>query len=353
MDDVDDVDEHWWRALSARDASYAGLFFYAVSSTGVYCRAGCSSRTPLRRHVVFFATATDAAGAGFRACRRCRPDQAPTPDPTVAAVVALCRQLERCDGVVDVVSFARTVGYSERHLRRRFSALVGVGVSGYARALRADRVRAALAQGASVTTAIYEAGYASSRAFYEHGAPRLGMTASAFRSGGRGERIGFTTVRTTLGVVLAARTVRGVCAVRIGDDEGQLEKELAEEFPRATVVRDDEGLAEVVEILSDAVRGEEFSPLPLDLAGTAFQRRVWQALLSILRGSTLSYSGVAERIGEPRAVRAVASACAANPAALFVPCHRVVRRDGSLGGYRWGLERKRALLDVESDARTR
>ncbi len=214
MHDTAHTDEYWWRALSTRDARYAGSFFYAVTTTGVYCRAGCSSRTPRRAHVVFFGTASDAAAAGYRACRRCRPDQAATPDPIVAAVLALSHQLEQHADTVDVAAFARTVGYSERHLRRRFSALMGVAVSGYVRALRAERARAALTRGASVTDAIYDAGYASSRAFYEHGAPRLGMAPRTFRSGARGERIDFTTVRTSLGVLLAARPARGGWAVR-------------------------------------------------------------------------------------------------------------------------------------------
>ena len=333
--------------MLSRDASVTGAFVYAVSTTGVYCLAHCASRRPLRRNVEFFNTASDASRAGFRACRRCRPDEQRTLEPSVAAVIDLCRRLE--DGAaVDVAAFARETGYSERHLRRRFSVLIGVSVSNYARAQRAARVRETLKTTASVTEAIYQAGYGSSRAFYEHAAPRLGMSPSAFQSGGAGERITYTSRRTALGVVLAARTARGVCAVRIGRDEGDLEAELAAEFPRAHLERDDAALRELSRVLETATRGREFAALPLDLVGTAFQMRVWQELVNIPLGTTTTYAQVAERIGAPRAVRAVGSACGANPAALLVPCHRVVRSDGSLGGYRWGLDVKAALLELEA-----
>ena len=320
---------------------------YAVSTTGVYCRAHCTSRRPLRRNVKFFNTTPDASRAGFRACRRCRPDEQRSLEPSVAAVIDLCRRLED-DAAVDVTTFARETGYSVRHLRRRFSALVGVSVSNYARAQRAARVRETLKTTASVTEAIYQAGYGSSRAFYEHGAPRLGMSPSAFQAGGAGELITYTSRRTALGVVLAARTARGVCAVRIGCDQGDLEAELAAEFPRAHLERDDASLSELSRVLELAAHGQEVDALPLDLVGTAFQMRVWQELVSIPRGTTLTYAQVAARIGSPRAVRAVGSACGANPAALLVPCHRVVRSDGSLGGYRWGLDVKAALLELEA-----
>lgn len=349
---VDNLNESRWRAVESRDASTAGVFVYAVSSTGIYCRPGCSSRKPLRRNVEYFATPSDAADAGYRACRRCRPDDAHVTDPALASVVSLCRRLEHADTTVDVGEFAAQCGYSERHLRRRFSEVVGVPVASYARAQQAERVRRALRSKVPVTQAIYEAGYGSSRAFYEHGAPRLGMTPGTYRAGGRGERISFSSLSTPIGLILVARTARGVCAVRIGTDEAALEKELADELPNAVLERDDEGLAEVVGVLAGAVRGKaEAATLPLDLEGTAFQMRVWEVLRGVPSGTTLTYSQVASRIGSPRAVRAVGSACAANPAALVVPCHRIVRRDGSLGGYRWGLEVKEALLEAEGARR--
>ncbi len=335
--------------MLSRDAAVAGAFVYAVSSTGVFCLTNCASRRPLRRNVEFFNTASDASRAGYRPCRRCRPDEPRTLDPSAAAVVSLCRRLED-DPALDVADFAGEAGYNERHLRRRFSALLGVSVTNYTRAQRAARVRETLRSTSSVTEAIYQAGYGSSRAFYEHAAPQLGMSPRAFRAGGAGERITFTSRRTAIGVVLAARTVRGVCAVRIGSDEGVLEAELTEEFPHAQLERDDEGLSDLAGILERAARGQDVAALPLDLVGTAFQMRVWQELARIPRGTTLTYSEVAERIGAPRAVRAVGSACGANPAALLVPCHRVIRRDGALGGYRWGLDVKATLLDLEAPA---
>jgi len=335
-----------WRAVEHRDTSVADVFVYGVSSTGVYCRPGCGSRKPLRRNVEFFATPGDAVDAGYRACRRCQPDVEHRMDPSLAAVVSLCRRLEQGD--VDVGAFAANVGYSEGHLRRRFSEVVGVPVTTYARAQHALRLRRTLKENVPVTRAAYEAGYGSSRALYEHGAARLGMTPGAYRAGGTGERIVYTSLSTPNGVVLAASTARGVCAVRIGSDEATLEKELAQEFPNAVLERDDEGLADLAGVLAAVVRGQgEATLLPLDIEGTAFQMRVWEALRQVPSGSTLTYSQLAERIGASRAVRAVGSACAANPVALVVPCHRIVRRDGTLGGYRWGIEVKESLLAVE------
>jgi len=344
---MDSLDDHRWRAVVTRDPQSQGVFVYAVASTRVYCRPGCSSRQPLRRNVTFFATPDEARSAGYRACRRCRPDDLAVDDLSLAAVVALCRRVEATEESLDVGAFAHDVGYSERHLRRRFREVLGVTIAQYARFQRSELARAALAAKVPVTDAIYQAGYGSSRAFYEHGATRLGMSPSTFQAGGAGEVISFTTLETPLGVVLGARTHRGVCAVRIGPDEKALIDELTLEFPHARRERDDEGLGDLALVLARAVRGEATDALPLDLAGTAFQIRVWQILCTVPRGTTLTYSQVAERMGEPRAVRAVGSACGANPTALLVPCHRVVRRDGSLGGYRWGLEVKAALLDLE------
>jgi AraC family transcriptional regulator of adaptative response/methylated-DNA-[protein]-cysteine methyltransferase len=302
----------------------------------------------LRANVVFFATAEEASGAGFRACRRCRPDQARTIEPSVKTVVAACRLLE-ADEDLDVADMASTLGYSERHLRRLFADVVGVSIGAYVRSTRAQHAREALQSGVSVTDAVFDAGYGSSRAFYEHGAPRLGMTPGRYRDGARGEHITFTSMITPVGVVVAARTAQGVCAVKVGPAEAALTNELRHEFPLATIERDDDGLADVAAVLAGAVRGRaDATTLPLDLAGTTFQIRVWEALRAIPSGETRTYSQVAASIGSPAAVRAVASACASNPVALTVPCHRVVRRDGSLAGYRWGIETKRALLHAEA-----
>jgi AraC family transcriptional regulator of adaptative response/methylated-DNA-[protein]-cysteine methyltransferase len=339
-----------WEAVQRRDDSDAHAFVYAVRSTGVYCKPGCASRQPLRHNVEFFDTPEEAARAGYRACRRCRPDQGHVEDPSHSAVVALCRRLEQSDEI-DLRRFAADVGYSERHLRRRFAEIVGVPVASYVRGQRALRVRPALQSKVAVTQAIVDAGYRSSRAFYEDAAPRLGMTPSTYRRGGNGERISYTSLRTPLGVILAASTSRGVCAVRIGNDETALEKELSQEFPCAMIERDDEGLVELAQVLTGAIHGgSAATSLPIDLVGTAFQMRVWEVLRDVPAGTTLSYSQVAQRLGTPRAARAVGSACAANPAALVVPCHRVVRSDGSLGGYRWGLDVKSALLDAEGSS---
>ena len=342
------LDESRWRAVESRDADVADVFVYAVTSTGVFCKPGCSSRRPLRRNVEYFATPSDAAIAGYRACRRCRPDESHVIDPSLASVILLCRRLEEFGTVVDVKAFAAQCGYSERHLRRRFTEVVGVPVASYARSQRAERARRALHSGVPVTEAIYGAGYGSSRAFYEHAAPRLGMAPGKYKAGGQGERIAFTVIATSIGLVLAASTNRGVCSVRIGTDEDALKDELAAEFPHAKLERDDDGLAELARTLQGAVRGEvEAASLPVDLEGTAFQMRVWDALRTVPSGTTLTYSQLASKIGAPRSVRAVGSACAANPVALAVPCHRIVRLDGSLGGYRWGHGVKEALLEVE------
>ena len=348
---MDQLDEVRWRAVERREAQMTGLFVYAVRTTGVFCSPGCASRRPLRRHVEFFATPDRAIAAGYRACRRCLPERGLATAASTAAVVAVCRQLEDPVGEHAVAVLARDLAYSERHLRRRFAEVVGVTIAAYGRAQRAVRARESLRAGSTVSDAAADAGYGSMRGFYEHAAAQLGMTPGRYRDGGRGEDIRFTSIATPLGVVVAARTSRGVCAVRLGPDEDTLMVELTEEFARATLTRDDEGLADVARVLARAVRGEGDAPaLPLDVESTAFQARVWEALRAIPSGETRTYSQVAAQIGAPRAVRAVASACAANRVALSVPCHRVVRADGSLGGYRWGVGVKEALLAAERDA---
>ena len=349
---VNDLDEYRWSVVQNRDASAAGSFVYGVVSTRIYCRPGCASRQPLRRNVEFFSTPAEATAAGYRACRRCRPEEHLAHDPGLEAIIELCRRMERIDATVDIAAFAAQCGYNERHLRRRFTEVVGVPPATYVRIQRAERARDTLRSTGSVTQSINDAGYGSSRAFYEHGAPQLGMTPRQYRTGGDGERIAYTSLVTPIGVVVAAATARGVCAVRIGSDESALVHELMAEFPSASLCRDDDGLSQLVDVLASAVRGEgDASTLPIDLAGTAFQARVWNVLRKVPSGETLTYAEVAKRIGSPRAVRAVGSACAANPAAIVVPCHRVVRSDGALGGYRWGLATKSTLLEVERDRR--
>ena len=351
---VNDLDENRWNAVLARDVSVRDVFVYAVATTGVFCRPGCSSRRPLRHNVTFFSTPDEARAAKYRACYRCRPEESRVSDPSLAGVIALCRLIEGAHDRVDVGAFAAEIGYSERHLRRRFCEVLGVSVANYARSQSVEKARRALRGDGAVTQAIYEAGFGSSRAFYESAVPRLGMSPTSYRAGAAGQRISFTTLSTPLGIVLAARTERGVCAVRIGPDEIALHDELAAEFPLATLERDDEGLFTLAQCLASAVRGEsDATRLPVDVAGTAFQMRVWETLRAIPSGSTLTYSQLAARVGAPRAARAVGSACAANPVALVVPCHRVIRHDGSLGGYRWGLDLKERLLEVEGEQQNR
>jgi AraC family transcriptional regulator, regulatory protein of adaptative response / methylated-DNA-[protein]-cysteine methyltransferase len=345
MSELDDVR---WIAVESRNANLAGSFVYAVRSTGVYCRPGCRSRRPLRRNVEYFATGDAARSAGYRSCARCSPDVSVPVDAITRAVIVACREIEEAGGDISAAEAAVRVGFSEGHLRRGFRNVIGVSLATYARDCRATRARETLRASSSVTDAVFDAGYKSVGAFYEGGAAQLGMTPASYRDGGRGAEIRYTTLTTPLGVVLAARSTRGVCSVRVGDDEATLEKDLADEFSQAVIERDDEGLRDVAIALAGAVRGEgNVSNLPLDLAGTAFQLRVWDALRRIPSGETRTYSQVADEIGAPRAVRAVGSACAANPVAFAVPCHRVIRRDGSLGGYRWGLEMKEALLAAE------
>jgi AraC family transcriptional regulator, regulatory protein of adaptative response / methylated-DNA-[protein]-cysteine methyltransferase len=345
---MEDLNDMRWAVVQSRDAAMGQCFVYAVITTGIYCRPGCGSRRPLRQNVEFFSTSDDARSLGYRPCKRCRPDMPRPLEPMTEAVISACREIERTRGRCDVAALSSTLGYSEGHLRRCFRDTVGVSLAQYARQHQIDRVRHTLRSGLSVTEAVFDAGYTSASAFYEHGAPQLGMKPARYRGGGRGERIGYTTLTTPVGVVLAASTVRGVCSVRIGSSERLLIEELHQEFLHADVQRDDDGLSDAAVILAGAVRGEANAQvLPLDLVGTAFQVRVWEALRAIASGQTRTYSDIAQQIGSPRAVRAVASACAANRVALAVPCHRVIRRDGSLGGYRWGIDVKEELLSLE------
>ena len=344
---MEELDEVRWRAVQSRDDRHDGLFVYAVRTTKIYCRPGCGSRRPLRGNVEYFATPLEAQMRGYRACRRCRPEVIDAESPARAAVIEVCRRLERSSGE-SPAELAAAVGYSERHLRRSFAELMGVSLSTYQRAQRARLMRDTLRDAPSVTEAIIDSGYGSMRAFYDHDARQLGMTPQRYRDGARGERLRFTSVETPLGVVLVASTDRGVCSIQLGPDESEMVAALRGEFAHATIERDDEGMAGVALVLAGAVRGErDAGQLPLDVEGTAFQIRVWEALRAIPAGETRTYGQVATAIGAPRAVRAVGSACGANVVALAVPCHRVVRSDGSLGGYRWGVERKSALLLAE------
>jgi len=343
------VSDPRWAAVRARDASADGRFFYSVKTTGVYCRPSCGARAPRPENVAFHDSAQAAERAGFRPCRRCRPDQPALAQQHAQAVAALCRFIEQAEGTPTLDALAQRAGMSPYHLHRVFKQVTGLTPRAYAAAHRARRLREGLArEGASVTEAIYDAGYNASSRFYEESGGMLGMTPSAWRAGGADTDIRFAIGQCSLGAILVACSARGVCAITLGDDPELLARELQDRFAQARLIGGDaqfEALvARVVGLVEAPGRGAD---LPLDVRGTAFQQRVWQALRDIPAGRTASYSEIAERIGAPTAVRAVAQACAANPVAVAIPCHRVVRRDGDLSGYRWGVARKRALLQRE------
>jgi len=338
-----------WDAVVRRDRAADGAFVYAVRSTGVYCRPSCAARQPRRDNVSFHETPQAAARAGFRACKRCRPDE-PSPGAAQAAAVArACRLIEDAEEMPSLDALAGSAGLSRFHFHRVFKAQTGVTPKAYAAAHRRTRVHAALGRATTVTAAIYDAGFGSNGRFYEAAAGMLGMTPSAYRAGGTGEAIRFAVGQCWLGAVLVAATAKGVCAILLGDDAAALLRELQGRFPKARLIGGDAAFEATVAAVVAAVETPGRGPaLPLDVRGTAFQQRVWQALRDIPPGTTVSYSALAARIGRPAAVRAVAQACAANPVAVVIPCHRVVRTDGSLSGYRWGLARKRALIDREA-----
>jgi len=312
--------------------------------------SGLFFEAPVAQERRILLTAAEAVAAGYRACRRCHPDRARVTDPNLASVIAVCRWLEHPDDDADVAELALRVGWSQRHLRRVFKDVTGVTIAAYVRAQRADRVRAALRAGTPVTEAVFDAGYGSVRGFYEHGAQGLGSSPSSYRQGSPEMTISYTIVQTDLGRVLIAATDKGVCAIRIGESDTELLAELAGEFSEATLVVADEALRQIGGRVVELAAGRSVSTrdIPLDLRGTAFQVEVWEALRTIRPGEQVSYGDVANRLGRPTAFRAVASACAANSVALVVPCHRVVRSDGTSGGYRWGPERKATLLAAEA-----
>jgi AraC family transcriptional regulator of adaptative response/methylated-DNA-[protein]-cysteine methyltransferase len=344
-------DHEYWQAVIRRDPEYDGRFVYAVRSTGIYCRPSCPSRRPKRENVQFFALPVQAEQAGFRACQRCQPDKAVPDEPHLELVQAICRYLaEPREHIPTLNELAQQFNLSPYHLQRTFKRIVGVTPHQYAAGHRLERFKESLKDEETVTEALYEAGYPSSSSAYGQAGARLGMTPARYQRGGQGVRIAYTIAPCPLGWLLVAATDKGVCAVRLGDSEAELETTLAQEFPAAAKQRNDADLGPwVATLLSYLNGGQPHFDLPLDVQATAFQRRVWESLQTIPYGSTRSYRKVAEVIGQPAAVRAVARACATNPVALVIPCHRVIREDGTLGGYRWGLARKQALLDMESE----
>jgi len=350
--------ESMWQAVLARDARADGTFVYAVATTGIYCRPSCPARRPRRDNVRFFAAPREAAAAGFRPCRRCRPLEHWSGDPEAELVTRLCRFVRDADELPTVAALAHHAGIDVYRLNRLFRHLLAVTPGEYIEALRRQRIRRALRESGSVTDAIYAAGLGSGRGLYERGARALGMTPRQYRERGAELRISWAFGQTALGRVLVAATDRGICFLQFGDDRVALLKQLAAEFPRAHRAEIDAAARETFDAWMTALREHMAgraprADLPLDLRGTAFQIRVWNFLQTIPPGQPLSYGQAAAAIGQPTATRAVASACARNRIAVLVPCHRVIRGDGGLGGYRWGLERKQALLDAEASTQDR
>lgn len=340
----DDVDR--WKAVLERDARADGRFFYGVTSTGIFCRPTCPSRRPRRERVQFFDTSADALESGFRPCKRCRPQAASAEAEFVQQVVDAIVGWE--DGQPTLNDLALITGMSPGHLQRKFKAATGVSPAEFARQRRIDRFKTQLKGGQDVTTSMYEAGFESSASMYATVDRELGMTPGQYKSGGVDREIRYVTAATHLGLLMLAYTDVGVASIQFGDSEAELVERVAAEFPGAELVQEVDSNA-WLQIVLDYLEGELPHPdLPLDIQGTAFQRRVWQAIRVIPPGETRSYSEIANEIGNPTAVRAVANACGQNRLAMTIPCHRVVRSDGTHGGYRWGVERKAALLDLEA-----
>jgi AraC family transcriptional regulator of adaptative response/methylated-DNA-[protein]-cysteine methyltransferase len=342
-------DDERWAAVVRRDRRADGMFYYSVLTTGVYCRPGCPARLARRENVGFHASCEEAEQAGFRACKRCRPNEPGLAQQHATAVAKACRLIEEAEEMLSLNVLAHAVGMSRFHFHRVFKTVTGVTPNAYAAAYRARRVRDELPRRDTVTEAIYGAGFSSSGRFYAKSSEVLGMTPTQFRSGGRGESIRFAVGQCSLGSILVASTEKGVCAIQLGDSPGALVRDLQDTFAKAELIGGDEDfeqlVAKVVGFVEAPMQGFD---LPLDVRGTLFQQQVWQALREIPMGSTVSYAEVAKRIGAPTAVRAVAQACLSNPIAVVIPCHRVVRTDGALSGYRWGVERKRMLLEREA-----
>ncbi len=340
-----------WAAIANRDASADGKFYYSVTSTGVYCRPSCAARLARPENVRYHLTCEDAEKAGFRPCKRCRPGQPTLTEQNARKIAKACRLIETSEETPSLEELAAYAGLSTYHFHRTFKAITGLTPKDYAEAHRSNRVRASLERSDTVTDAIYEAGFNSSSRFYDTSNEVLGMTPSKFRAGGADTDIYFAIGECSLGSILVAQSNKGVCSILIGDDPALLVRDVQDRFPKANLIGNELGyedlVAKVVGLIEKPGVGCD---LPLDIRGTAFQRRVWRALQQIPPGSTATYSDIARKIGLPKAVRAVAQACGANALAVAIPCHRVIRNDGSLSGYRWGVERKRALLAREARA---
>lgn len=349
MNLLPDADESQWQAVLTKDARFDGQFVFAVSSTGIYCRPSCPSRRPRRDRVSFFQLPEGAEQAGFRACRRCHPRKVRAIDPQIQMAQQVCRLIEANEGEpITLAELSGHLGVSSFHLQRTFKSVMGITPRDYAETCRVNRFKQGVRKGEAITSAMYDAGFGSSSRLYEGASAQLGMTPATYGKGGRGAVINYAIADTPLGSLLVAATDKGVCSVMLGDSEATLKADLLQEFPAAEIRNDAKPLRSSLNAIVEHLKNK--SPridLPLDIQATAFQRQVWEQLRAIPYGETHSYSEVAKAIGQEKAVRAVARACATNPVALVIPCHRVIREDKSLGGYRWGLERKKRLLARE------
>src|SRR3989454_2096370 len=340
-----------WASVVARNPEADGMFYYSVQTTGVYCRPSCAARLARSENVCFHRTCEDAEKAGFRPCKRCKPDQPSLVEQHAAKVTAACRIIEESETVPGLQELAQRIGLSAYHFHRVFKQVTGLTPREYGAAHRERRVRNELSRSGTVTEAIFDAGYNSNARFYEKSNEVLGMTPTNYRAGGANTEIRFAIGECSLGSILVASSDRGVYAILLGDDADKLVHDLQDQFPRANLIGGDAEFEQLVARVVGFIEAPGIGlDLPLDVRGTAFQQRVWQALREIPAGETASYTDIADRIGSPKSVRAVAQACAANALAVAIPCHRVVRNDGGLSGYRWGVERKRALLGREARA---
>lgn len=345
-----DGQDELWEAVMAKDSKFDGTFVFAVSSTKIYCRPSCPSRRPRRERVSYFRLPEAAEQAGFRACRRCHPKRATAIDPQVKMVQRACRYIETQDETsVTLADLAEHIGISAFHLQRVFKKIMGITPRQYADACRIGKFKTRVRESGSVAGAMYDAGFSSSSRLYARAPAELGMTPATYGRGGRGAKISYTVAPCSLGLLLVAATKRGLCAVKLGESDSALVDDLRKEYPSAEIHRADVTLSEAVDDLLNYLAGKQPDlQLPLDIQATAFQWRVWEHLRAIPYGETMSYGEVAKTMGQPKAVRAIARACATNPVALVIPCHRVIREDQGLGGYRWGLKRKKTLLEKEN-----
>ncbi|MBD2727810.1 bifunctional DNA-binding transcriptional regulator/O6-methylguanine-DNA methyltransferase Ada [Nostoc sp. FACHB-892] len=344
------LEDTLWEAVLNRDSAFEGKLFYGVRSTGIYCRPICPSRRPNRNQVCFFQSAQEAEITGFRPCKRCQPQSETIPNTAKAKVLAVCRYIEaQGDRIPTLPELCSHVEMSSSYLQRIFKQIIGVSPFQYADALRSQRLKQRLQEGEEIAHALYDTGYGSSSQLYEKAPKQLGMTPKTYQQAGKAINIVYAIAPCPLGYLLVATTEKGICAVKLGDKANKLEHILNQEFHQAQIVRDDHTRKEWIQAILNLIAGDETHlDLPLDVRGTAFQKQVWQALQKIPYSETRTYTDIARDIAKPLAVRAVGNACGANPTALIVPCHRVLRSDGSLGGYRWGIERKQKLLIQES-----